>query len=74
MRFLPASGRRQLADRGMTTKKKIHPAVRMDFMVRVLTCPLAALTMFSLFWNGRMPPLWLVVLVASYGVLLPTRS
>ncbi|HEY9110690.1 MAG TPA: response regulator [Rhodanobacteraceae bacterium] len=55
----------------MTTKKKIHPAVRMDFMVRVLTCPLAALTMFSLFWNGRMPPLWLVVLVASYGVLWP---
>ncbi|HJR15156.1 MAG TPA: response regulator [Rhodanobacteraceae bacterium] len=55
----------------MTTKKKIHPAVRMDFMVRVLTCPLAALTMFSLFWNGRMPPLWLVAFGASYGVLWP---
>jgi len=55
----------------MTIKKTIHPAVRMDFFVRVLTCPLAALTMFSLFWIQHMPPLWLVALLASYGVLWP---
>ena len=55
----------------MTTEKKIHPTVRMDFIVRMLTYPLVAASIFSLFWIEGSPPLWLVALLASYGLLWP---
>ena len=71
MRFLPDDSRRQLADRGMTTEKKIHPAVRMDFFVRILTYPLVVASIFSLFWIEGSPPLWLVALLAAYGLVWP---
>jgi signal transduction histidine kinase/CheY-like chemotaxis protein len=74
MRLLPDDSRRQLADRGMTTEKKIHPTVRMGFIVRIMTYPLVAATIFSLFWIEGSPPLWLAALAAAYGLLWPSLA
>ena len=51
--------------------RKVHPTVRMNYAVRGLTLPLAALMVFvTLYSVGRLTP-WLLALLAVYGILWP---
>ncbi len=66
---LPASG--GSPDR---LARKVHPTVQLDYLVRGCTFPFSAITLLFTFRSLGETPIWLILLIATYGILWPQAA